>query len=72
MRSPEDRGRAARVLWHTTDLLIAGRYSEDEIWTFGEVIERLAEEIELASGSRLAKRLASSNNAPIDDRAEFN
>jgi hypothetical protein len=61
-----------RALWHTTDLLIAGRYSEDEIWTFGKVIERLAKEIELASRSRLAKRLASSNNAPIDVRAEFN
>jgi uncharacterized protein (DUF2336 family) len=55
-----------RALWHTTDLLIAGRYSEDEIWTFGDVIERLGEEIEFASRSRLAKRLASSNNAPID------
>jgi hypothetical protein len=43
------RERCLRALWHTTDLLIAGRYSEDEIWTFGEVIERLAEEIELAS-----------------------
>ena len=60
--SPES---CLRALWHTTDLLIAGRYSEDEIWTFGEVIARLAEEIELASRSRLAKRLASSNNAPI-------
>jgi len=27
-----------RALWHATDLLIAGRYSDDEIWTFGEVI----------------------------------
>ena len=35
-----------RALWHTTDLLIAGRYSDDEIWTFGEVIGRLADEIE--------------------------
>ena len=27
-----------RALWHTTDLMITGRYSDDEIWTFGEVI----------------------------------
>ena len=26
-----------RALWHTT-LLIAGTYSEDQIWNFGEVI----------------------------------
>jgi hypothetical protein len=32
--SPESR---ARALWHATDLLIAGRYTEDQIWVFGEV-----------------------------------
>jgi uncharacterized protein (DUF2336 family) len=37
-----------RALWHTTDLLIAGTYTEDQIWTFGEVIGRLASEIEVA------------------------
>ena len=41
-----------RALWHATDILIAGRYSEDQIWTFGEIIERLAEEIEFAAGRR--------------------
>jgi uncharacterized protein (DUF2336 family) len=60
--SPES---CLRALWLATDLLIAGRYSEAEIWTFGEVIGRLAEEIELESRCRLAKRLASSSNAPI-------
>ena len=34
-----------RALWHATDLLIAGRYSDDEIWTFGEVIGLLADAI---------------------------
>src|SRR5229473_2306722 len=34
---------------HATDLLIAGRYSDDEISTFGEVIARLADEIEVAA-----------------------
>ena len=30
--TPESR---ARALWHTTDLMIAGDFSDDEIWTFG-------------------------------------
>jgi hypothetical protein len=59
--TPESRSRA---LWHATDLLIAGRYSEDEIWTFGEVIGRLADEIEVAARAQLARRLARTDNAP--------
>jgi len=55
-----------RALWHTTDLMIAGRYSDDEIWTFGEVIGRLADEIEVATRARLARRLASFDNAPVN------
>src|SRR6476660_4749609 len=55
-----------RALWHATDLLIAGRYSDDEIWTFGEVIGRLADEIEVAARAQLAKRLANFDNAPIN------
>jgi len=54
-----------QALWHATDILIAGRYSEDQIWTFGEVIGRLAEDIEIAARVRLAKKLAPSNNAPV-------
>jgi uncharacterized protein (DUF2336 family) len=54
-----------RALWHATDILIAGRYSEDQIWTFGEIIGRLAEEIELNARVRLATKLAPSNNAPF-------
>jgi uncharacterized protein (DUF2336 family) len=53
-----------RALWHATDLLIAGRYSDSEIWIFGEVIGRLAEEIEVAARAQLAKRLAHADNAP--------
>jgi uncharacterized protein (DUF2336 family) len=56
----------ARALWHTTDLLIAGRYSDDEIWTFGEVIGRLADEIEVAARAQLAQRLAGFDNAPVN------
>ena len=61
--SPETRMRA---LWHTTDLLIAGRYSDDEIRTFGEVIGRLADEIEVAARAQLAKRLARFDRAPAN------
>src|ERR1700730_19375317 len=50
---------------HATDLLIAGRYSDDEICTFGEVIARLADEIEVAARAELATRLAQVNHAPI-------
>ena len=61
--SAESRERA---LWHATDLLIAGRYSDNEIWIFGEVIGRLAEEIEVVARARLANRLAHSRNAPTN------
>ena len=52
-----------RALWHATDLLIAGRYSDDEIWVFGEVIGRLADGIELAARAQLSKRLVRTDNA---------
>ena len=61
--TPESR---ARALWHTTDLMIAGRYSEDEIWTFGAIIGRLADEIEVAARAQLARRLANFNEAPVN------
>ena len=55
-----------RALWHTTDLMITGRYSDDEIWTFGEVIGRLADEIEVTARAQLARRLARFANAPVN------
>jgi hypothetical protein len=55
-----------RALWHTTDLMIAGRFSDDEIWTFGEVIGRLADEIEVAARAQLARRLAGFEQAPVN------
>jgi uncharacterized protein (DUF2336 family) len=55
-----------RALWHTTDLLIAGRYSDDEIWTLGEVIGRLADAIEVAARAQLARRLARFDKAPVN------
>ena len=53
-----------QALWHATDILIAGRYSEEQIWTFGEIIGRLAEDIEIAARVRLSNKLAPSSNAP--------
>jgi uncharacterized protein (DUF2336 family) len=53
-----------RALWHATNLLIAGRYSENEICIFGEAIERLAADIEVAARARLSNQLAHTNNAP--------
>src|ERR1017187_6887927 len=55
-----------KALWHTTDLMMTGRYSDDEIWTFGEVIGRLADEIEVAARAQLAKRLARFDRAPVN------
>jgi uncharacterized protein (DUF2336 family) len=55
-----------RALWHATDLLIAGRYTEDEIWIFGEVIGRLADGSEAAARAQLAKRLLRTDNASIN------
>lgn len=61
--TPESR---ARALWHTTDLMIAGRFSDDEIWTFGEVVTRLADEIEVAARAQLSERLARFDRAPVN------
>src|SRR5271168_843315 len=59
--SAESRQRA---LWYATDLLIAGRYTDDEIWMFGEVIGLLERDIAVAARAQLAKRLARIDNAP--------
>jgi uncharacterized protein (DUF2336 family) len=61
--SAESRQRA---LWYATDLLIAGRYSDDEIWIFGEIIGVLEREIEVAARAQLARRLARVDNAPVN------
>jgi len=61
--SPESR---AKALWHTTDLMMTGSFSEDEIWTFGEVITRLASEIEVAARAQLAQRVARFDRAPVN------
>ena len=56
----------AKALWHATDLLIAGRYSEEEISTFGKVIGRLADEIEVEVRAQLSERLSRYDQAPIE------
>ncbi|MGZ5871024.1 MAG: DUF2336 domain-containing protein [Bradyrhizobium sp.] len=60
--SAESRERA---LWYATDLLIVGRYTDEEIWMFGEIIGRLELEIEAAARAQLSRRLARSDNAPV-------
>src|ERR1700738_4976818 len=60
-----------RALWHATDFIIAGRYTDDEIWVFGEVIGRLADEIDLAARAQLSKRLAQTDNASINIVKKF-
>jgi uncharacterized protein (DUF2336 family) len=55
-----------RALWHATDLLIAGSYSEEEVLTFGNVIGRLADEIEVEVRAQLSERLARFDGAPAN------
>ena len=59
--SPESR---AKALWHATDILVEGEYSEEQIRVFDEVIGRLADEIEQEARAELSRRLAHSENAP--------
>jgi uncharacterized protein (DUF2336 family) len=63
-----ERGSAdgrARALWHATDILVGGEFSEEQIRIFGDVIGRLTEEIEEAARAELSRRLAHSRNAPL-------
>jgi uncharacterized protein (DUF2336 family) len=53
-----------RALSYATDQLIAGRYTDDEIWMFGEVIGLLERDIAAAARAQLAKRLARVDHAP--------
>jgi rRNA processing protein Gar1 len=54
-----------RALWHATDILIAGQFSEEDVWIFGEVIERLAREIELEARAQLSRKISRLQNAPV-------
>jgi uncharacterized protein (DUF2336 family) len=55
----------AQALWHATDVLVDGQFSEEQIRIFGEVIARLTEEIEEVARVQLSWRLAHSGNAPF-------
>jgi len=61
--SAESREKA---LWYATNMLMVGSYSDEEIWTFGEIIGRLADAIESATRARLAKRLVETDRAPMN------
>jgi uncharacterized protein (DUF2336 family) len=61
--SAESRQRA---LWYATDVLITGRYTDDEIWIFGELIGLLEQDIAVATRAQLAKQLARTDNAPVN------
>lgn len=52
------------ALSYTTDLLIAGRYTDEDIWMFGEIVGLLASEIEASARAQLSHRLAPCRNAP--------
>jgi uncharacterized protein (DUF2336 family) len=54
------------ALRHATDILIAGRSSEEDIWVFGEVVERLARELEVEVRAQLSRRVSNSKNAPTN------
>src|SRR5262245_23557264 len=60
---PEKR---LQSLWRVVDLFEegAGRYSDEQIAVFDDVIGRLAAEIETKARARLARRLAPVDNAP--------
>jgi uncharacterized protein (DUF2336 family) len=54
-----------KALWHATDVLVEGEFGEEQIRIFGEVIARLADEIEESARAELSRRLAHSSNAPV-------
>jgi uncharacterized protein (DUF2336 family) len=60
--TPETR---AKALEHATTLLVLGKYNEDEIWVFGELISKLMDELEESARSALSRRLSASSNAPV-------
>ena len=60
--------RRDEALWQVTNLFIsgAGRYSEDQIGLFDDVIGRLASVIEATARAKLASRLAPVPTAPVN------
>ena len=60
--SAESREKA---MWYAIDMLMVGKYTEDEIWTFGEVIGRLSDVIEVAARARLARSVTTKSHVPM-------
>jgi uncharacterized protein (DUF2336 family) len=58
--------RRLAALTYATDQLISGRYSDDAIWMFGEVVSMLASEIEVTVRAQLANRIAPYAKAPTN------
>jgi uncharacterized protein (DUF2336 family) len=58
--------RRLQTLWRVTDLFLAstGRYSDDQIGLFDDVLTKLTAAIEAKSRAKLASRLASVAHAP--------
>jgi uncharacterized protein (DUF2336 family) len=56
----------AKALAYATDMLVVGRYTDEEIWVFGEVMGRLSDAIEVAVRAELARRLSTTENAPLN------
>ena len=56
--------RRLAALTYATDLLISGRFSDEAIWMFGDVVGMLASEIEVTARAQLAKRIAPFAKAP--------
>jgi uncharacterized protein (DUF2336 family) len=54
-----------RALNYAVDLLLSGNYNAADIATFGDVISRLADEIEVVARADLSSRLARSDRTPI-------
>ena len=55
-----------RALNYALDLLFSGNYNDADVATFGEVISRIADEIELTARANLSNRLARSDKAPAN------
>src|SRR6516162_5587365 len=56
----------AKALAYATDMLVVGRYTDEEIWVFGEVMGRLSDAIEVVVRAELARRLSTAENAPLN------
>jgi uncharacterized protein (DUF2336 family) len=61
------REKRLTTLRRVTDLFVLGasQYTDEQVGVFGDVIDRLARQIEIDARAQLAKRLAPIANAPI-------